>query len=611
MDDIAEFLRRHPPFDTLDEEALAAVAGSAELEFHAAGEPILESAQATAQYAYVVRSGSVEVLIDGRLHDLLGAGEMFAFASLLQAAPLGFVARAAEDTYLYRFPEHAILPVLERPDAVRFVVRSLSRDVRLLARQDDEPPPSSSERPARELIRAPAIACPPDTGVQEAARRMVEAGATCVVVDLGDSFGIVTDRDLRTRVVAAAAAPDTPVAAVMTAPAKTVAADRSASEALFEMLDHGIRHLPVLAPGRELLGVLDDVDLLASERRTPFRLRALVARAPDVHAVAAAASALPEMLIALHDAGQPAATIGRAYSSLHDSITRRLIELAHADLGQPPTPYTWLATGSFGRREPFPSSDVDCALAWEDSAEDPAAWMRALAERVLDGLRACGMSPDEHGAIASSPLFARSVSEWSEAALRWAEDPDRDRGLMLLSVVVESDPVWGATRTPAPLADAFAKAPRREWMLRRLAVAALAERPPTGFLSDFVLHSTGERRGVLDIKHRGLLPIEALARWSGLAAGVTAASTPARLDASEAAGTLAADDAANLREAFELVCALRMEHQVEQLRAGREPDDLIAPRTLTRLTRSALKDAFRAVARVQRGIAVQLGLSPR
>ena len=610
MDDVAEFLRRHPPFDTLDEEALAAVAGSAELEFHPAGEPILESAHATAQYAYVVRSGAVEVLIDGRLHDLMGEGEMFAFASLLQAAPLGFVARAAEDTDVYRFPEHAILPVLGRPDAVRFVVRSLARDVRLLARGGGVPP-SPVDRPARELIRAPAIVCPPDTGVQEAARRMVEARASCVVVDLGDSFGIVTDRDIRTRVVAAAAGPDTPLATVMTAPAKTVGADRSATEALFEMLDHGIRHLPVLAPGRELLGVLDDVDLMASERRAPFRLRALVARAPDAHAVAAAASALPEMLIALHDAGQPATALGRAYSSLHDSITRRLIELAHADLGQPPTPYTWLATGSFGRREPFPSSDVDCALAWEDSAVDPSEWMRALAERVLDGLRACGMTPDAHGAVASSPLFARSVTGWSDAAWRWAEDPDRDRGLMLLSVVVESDPVWGAARAPALLADAFARAPNRDWMLRRLAVAALAERPPTGFLRDFVLHSTGERGGLLDIKHRGLLPIEALARWSGLAAGVTAASTPARLDASEAAGTLGADDAAILREAFELVCALRMEHQVEQLRAGREPDDLIAPRALTRLTRSALKDAFRAVARVQRGIAVQLGLSPR
>ena len=73
---------------------------------------------------------------------------------------------------------------------------------------------------------------------------------------------------------------------------------------------------------------------------------------------------------------------------------------------------------------------------------------------------------------------------------------------------------------------------------------------------------------MLDIKRGGLLPIEALARWSGLAAGVTAASTRARLDASDAAGTLAPGDAAILRDAFELVCALRMEHQVERLRAG-------------------------------------------
>jgi CBS domain-containing protein len=148
-------------------------------------------------------------------------------------------------------------------------------------------------------------------------------------------------------------------------------------------------------------------------------------------------------------------------------------------------------------------------------------------------------------------------------------------------------------------------------MLGRLVAAALADRPPTGFLRHFVLHSSGERKGVLDIKHGGLLPIESLARWSGLAAGVAAASTRARLDASVSAGTLTAADAANLRDALELVSALRMEHQVEQLRSGRAPDDLIDPRALTPLTRSALKDAFRAVARVQRGIAVQQGLSAR
>ena len=612
LDAVAGFLSRHPPFDTLDEDTLASVAAAAESERHAPRAAILESAAATSAHAYVVRRGSVELLIGGRLFDVLDEGEMFGFTSLLEEGPLGFVARAAEETLLYRIPAHAIRPVLERPEAVRFVARTLAAGMRLLAGGDREPPPEGS-RPVRELIRAPALVCAPDTSVRDAARRMVEAGTTCVVVALGEQLGIVTDRDLRTRVLAEGAGPDAPLAQVMTTPVWTIAADRSGTEALLEMLDHGIRHLPVLDAGRRLVGVLDDFDLIASERRAPFRLRAQIAGGSDVAAVVAAAGAIPGALGAMHDAGVPAAAISRTLASLHDSVTRRLIELAEAELGSPPVRYTWLAMGSFGRREPFPSSDVDCALAWEgaDDGEQLQSRMTALARRVLDGLAACGFPPDDHGAVASSPLFARSITAWQQAAGSWVRDPDRGRGLMLLSVVVESDPVWGSTRASEALAAAFARVPDREQLLGRLVAAALAERPPTGFLRHFVLHSSGERKRVLDIKRGGLLPIEALARWSGLAAGVTAASTRARLDASEAAGTLAAGDASILRDAFELVCALRMEHQVEQLRAGLPPDDLIDPRTLTPLSRTALKDAFRAVARVQRGIAQRQGLGAR
>ena len=255
---------------------------------------------------------------------------------------------------------------------------------------------------------------------------------------------------------------------------------------------------------------------------------------------------------------------------------------------------------------------MDTALAWDgpDDDEELRGWMRVLAERVLAGLSASGFPPDDKGAVASSPLFARSLSGWEAAARSWVEEPDRDRGLMLLSVVVESDPVWGATVAAERLASAFARSPNREVLLRRLAAAALLERPPTGFRRHRVLFRSGERK-VLDIKKAGLLPIEVLARWAGLAAGVSGASTRGRLEASEAAGTLGSEDAAILRDAFELVCALRMEHQVAQLRAGHPPDDLIEPERLAPLTRTALKEAFRAVARVQRGIGLQLGFAAR
>jgi CBS domain-containing protein len=612
MQDIAEFLRIHPPFDSLDEETLARVAESAEIEFYAARSAILESSD-VAEFAYVVRRGSVELVIEGRLLDLIGEGEMFGYVSLLSEGPLGFAARAAEDTLVYRIPAEVMRPVLERPAFMRFVTRVMNERLRFLAGHRAESPLTSAGRSVGELIRAPALVCPPETSVQEAARQMAEAGATCVVVDLPDSLGIVTDRDIRMRVVAAGAGPGTPVSEVMTAPAWTVSADRTGTEALLEMLDQGIRHLPVLTAGRRLLGVLDDVDLMANERRAPFRLRASIARAGDAGAVAEAAAALPDTVIALFDAGLPPGAICRAIASIHDTVTRRLIEFAHRDLGSPPVPYAWLATGSMGRFEPFPSSDVDSALAWDGPDDDLELRraMTALAERVLEGLSACGFEPDTNGALASNPLFARSIEEWERAARAWIEEPDRDRGLLLLSVVVESDPVWASTAVADRLARAFVSAPDRKLMLRRLAQAALAERPPTGFLRNSVLHPGGERRGVLDIKRRGLLPVEALARWSGLRSGVGAASTRARLKASLEAGTLSPDDAANLRDAFELFSALRMEHQVAQLREGGEPDNLIEPASLAPLARTSLKEAFRAVARVQRGVANEYGFQLR
>jgi CBS domain-containing protein len=177
-------------------------------------------------------------------------------------------------------------------------------------------------------------------------------------------------------------------------------------------------------------------------------------------------------------------------------------------------------------------------------------------------------------------------------------------------VIVDGRPVWGV-RTGAELADAFREARRHPALLRLLARYALSYRPPTGFLRGLVVEHSGEHRGRLNLKEGGLVPIVDLARWAGLAAGVTGASTRERLRAAEAAGTLAADDAQTLREAFELIWRLRLSHQVEQLRAGAAPDDHVDPHTLTSLTRGQLREAFRAVAKVQRGIAAELELRLR
>ena len=137
--------------------------------------------------------------------------------------------------------------------------------------------------------------------------------------------------------------------------------------------------------------------------------------------------------------------------------------------------------------------------------------------------------------------------------------------------------------------------------LRQLMLSlALAHKPPTGFLRDFVVEDSGEHRGHLDIKRRGLLPVTDIARYASLAAGARAISTPERLRVASTAGVLDTKDARMLSEAFELHSRLRMSHQVEQLRAGVAPNDFIDPETLDPLTRRYLRDAFHAVRALQR-----------
>jgi CBS domain-containing protein len=174
-------------------------------------------------------------------------------------------------------------------------------------------------------------------------------------------------------------------------------------------------------------------------------------------------------------------------------------------------------------------------------------------------------------------------------------------------VLVDNRPVWGI-HTGTPVADSFRPAPGNPTLLRLLARFALSHRPPTGFLRGLVVESSGEHRGRLDLKHGGMLPIVDLARWAGMSAGVTSASTSERLRAAAAGGSLSDAEARTLEDALALITGLRVEHQVQQLRAGLEPDDYIDPARLTRLTRSYLKEAFRAVASIQKRVGAELSV---
>jgi CBS domain-containing protein len=621
MHDIAEFLGGRDPFRGLDEAELDRLAAATEVEFFPAGTTIVPQGELPQDRIRVIRRGSVELFDRGRPVDLLGEGEMFGHPSVLSGLPTRYEARAQEDSLTYSLPAEEVIPLLGRPSSLRFLARTLLARGRGSAGEVAPPSPEVAQQPAAALVRRPPVICGPDSTLREAARLMDAQEVSSVLVEIGSGdFGIVTDRDLRSRVVAGSLSPDDPVTAAMSAPVIGVEAEQTGADVMLTMLDHDIRHVPVFSRRGEVLGVIVGIDLVAAETRSPFVLRRAIARARNKGELRDVASELNSTVIALHRAELAPSQVSEVISAVADALVGRMIDLAVESQGPPPAEFCWMSLGSHGRREPVPSSDVDSGMAWRDVPDpDPISaeprrhlasmrtseYMHGIAAHVADCVRVVGWRLDPHGVTASGAFSASSIEDWERCIKGWLTHPSDNRVLIATSIVLDGRIIRGPERgldVKKLLFETGDRTTMERWMLR----LALAAKPPTGFMRDIVVEGSGEQRGTFDIKVGGLLPIVDLARYAALKGDVRVTSTLARLHAGRDQGVLEATEARILEEAYELFSALRLDHQVTQLERGRRPDNRLDPKQLDPLTRRYLRDAFREVAAVQRSLAGDL-----
>lgn len=358
----------------------------------------------------------------------------------------------------------------------------------------------------------------------------------------------------------------------------------------------------------EVAGLQREEEQVGAETQKPLVLRRAIADAQDFDQLRGLAHGLRTAAVALHDAHVGPTQASTVVSTLADSLTRRAIELSISELGPPPCPLSWVALGSHGRREPVPGSDMDSALTWDGDEGDAEAksYMLSLGSRVCEVLALCGLVADERGATAAQDLFVRPVSGWRRLIRESINEPRANKGLIVISLFLDGRVLHQGGDAPE-LHQEFQAASGRRGLLRLMLSLALANRPPVGRLRNLVVESSGEHRGLLDIKHGGLLPVTSIARYASLAAGtIGPRSTPERLRAADAAGTLASDFARTLSEAFKLFQGFRLDHQVQQIRCGIESDDYLDPEAMDPPQRRHLRDAFREVRAVQKKLDRQL-----
>ena len=452
------------------------------------------------------------------------------------------------------------------------------------------------------------IALAPGASVAEAARLMREHHVSCIAVAEGGALrGLVTTRDLTERVLAEGLPGTTPVEAVMTADPVSLSPEALGSDILHMMLERRIGHVPVVSDGR-LTGIVTQTDLTrfqaissaqlvrdAATAETPVEMATVTARIPK----------LLQQLVASHSAHE---VVTRQITDIADTVTRRLLALAEAELGAPPVPYLWLACGSQGRQEQTGVSDQDNCLILDDAVTpDDMPYFKALAKFVSDGLDAAGYFYCPGDMMATADRWCQPVRSWRRYFRGWIDTPSPE-AQMLASVMFDLRPIGGKAALFRDLQEeTLEAASKNSIFVAHMIANSLKHHPPLGLLRGFATIRSGEHKNHIDMKHNGVVPVADLARVYALRGKLTSVNTRARILDAEDAGVISVSGARDLVEAYDLIAGLRLENQAALIKAGRKPDNFLAPSDLSDFERSHLRDAFVVVRTMQSALGQRTG----
>jgi CBS domain-containing protein len=601
MENFYTLLARHPPFDGIDpEEVRAALQGAQEHAFES-GEIALVEDGAPALGLWVILGGSMDIVHEGEVIQVLEPGECFGHPSLLTGMAPAFTVRAREPSRCLLLSADASRRLLGTVAGATYVAASMRKRLTgaghtVHALRDVGTTPVSA-------IMRPATFCEPDEPLRQAAGRLGQNSTSALLVRLTDDrLGILTDADVRASVTEGEVALDAPVREVARSPVPTVPAAQLAVEAAVDMIAAGAEHLAV-TDARGVCGILSATDLLGLDARSPIALRHMILGAPDEDALVRATQELPRLFLLLVRAGVPARELGRVLSLQHDTIVARLVDFSIWRAGAAPLAWAWLDLGSAARREFTLASDQDNALAYADPEPGEEAAVDAYFERlgsdVNDGLARCGIGVDNNGVLAGKRLWRMSKGAWLRTFSECLTEPDESH-LIRASVSFDFRPAAGGLLLVSELTDYIRDARRHPQFMRLMARTANGYPVALGFRGQLATGREGDPPDRLDLKRGGIIPLVNLVRFHALAHGVTISPTLDRIEAVANVGGLERDVADGLAEAWSVITRLRFEHHAAQIAEVGAPDNLIDPGAMPPIARTDLKEALHVVRRAQK-----------
>jgi CBS domain-containing protein len=617
--DAGSFLKTVRPFSDLGDDQFKRIAKKLTEAFYPEGTVILSQGLTEVNALHLIKSGGVKIYLKDEedaevLQEYRGPGDYFGALGIIMDTRANLFVESAEDTHCVLIPRKDFETLLETdPVVCLFFLRSFcGRYIHSahfeLQKKDDWSRTDGGglflfSQDVGSVIKAKLHTCLSTDTAREAAAKMAEFGIGSLLVkgDDGKIEGIITDKDLRTKVVAKGLDCDEPVRSIMSSPVQTAPSEAVCFDALFSMLKNRIHHLGVRR-NDEIVGMITAHDILLLQGASPIFLFREIASQTEIERLFHIPKKIPGVVRRLIEEGARASNVNRLITVLNDQILERILTLLIKEMGTPPVPFCWMVMGSEGRKEQTFKTDQDNAIVFEDvegKTDQEKTQIRqyflSLADEAVHHLAACGYALCKGNIMASNPDWTQSLSVWKGLFDRWVFSPDPEE-VLKSTIFFDFRPAFGKAELAFTLREHLLRKTMQEKLfIHHLAKDCVSNRAPLSLLKKFVVNKGGKYKGRLDLKTKGLTPFVDFARLMCLSNGLRPTNTLERIQALSEHKALSDEFANRIVESYEFQMQLRIVHQLQNMGAGKEPDNCIDPSELSDIERLTLKKAFQVI----------------
>ena len=448
------------------------------------------------------------------------------------------------------------------------------------------------------------VTCNMNQPIVEAGRLMSRLNQDVILItqDGQKYIGIVTDSDLRKRVIADELSPGKPVFEIMSSPLVTISEQSLLFEATLLLEEKQVAHLPVINKNGEIIGIFNKKDLHEIQKNSISFLIKEIRSASTVDTLKAIHNKVPGLVKILMDSGAKIHNITHLISTITDAITERIIEFVIEEMGDPPVNFCFLALGSEGRREQTLVTDQDNAIVYEDNSSAKMThankYFLYLGKKVNLWLDRIGYNYCKGDIMAGNPQWCQPLGRWKQYFSRWIYEKSEDTSLGV-SIFFDFRVVYGDQSFSDELRKHISKeADNQAGFFQLLSKEAASLKLPVNIFKGGPGEASGMGTETMDTK-LGIMPITDFARIYSLYHRLEETNTIARLVNIYRRGELSKPEFDEIIHSYNFLMEIRFSKQLSAIMNNEIPKNIITANDITEIEKSMIRKIYSRILPLQ------------